>query len=138
MKTTTLDFIKKIFLFIHQLPQNVLGFIIVFFTFAQKTDRDFEYVASTRFYFGVSLGDFIIFGNRKGSVTSYMHEYGHHRQSLYLGWLYLILVGLPSLCINLWDLFVHGNWSKDKRISWYYSRYPERWADELGLVERRI
>ena len=48
---------------------------------------------------GISLGTYILM-----STTSYKdkrnrtkkHEYGHSRQSLYLGPLYLIIIGLPS------------------------------------------
>jgi hypothetical protein len=55
---------------------------------------------------------------------------------LILGWLYLPLVGLPSIIGNIWDRLFHKKWSSDRREKWYYSRYPENWADKLGGVIR--
>lgn len=127
---------KKILLFIHQLPQNLLGLLVIFFTVAHKEDREFEYVAYLSSPFGVSLGNFIIFGKEPGSETSYKHEYGHHIQSIKLGWLYLFVVGLPSILGNIWDRIAHGSWTYTQREVWYYSRFPERWADKLGNVKR--
>ena len=31
------------------------------------------------------------------------HEYGHQKQSLYLGWFYLLIIGIPSFLGNIWD-----------------------------------
>jgi hypothetical protein len=121
---------------IWQFPQNLVGIIVVAVTQAEPTGREFEYVARKWPYFGVSLGDYIIFGQEKGDTVSYMHEYGHHKQSLHLGWFYLIVVGVPSLIGNLWDRFAHKNWSHWKREKWYYTRFPENWADRLGCVDR--
>lgn len=73
---------------------------------------------------GVSLGKYIIV-NQWMPTKEIMHEYGHCIQSRYLGWLYLIVIGLPSL---LWAMFYRG---KN-----YYSFYTERWADKLGGVNR--
>lgn len=57
------------------------------------------------------------------------HEYGHSKQSLYLGPLYLIVVGLPSITwAELYKNF--------KREISYYDVYPENWADKLGEVNR--
>ncbi|RPJ76014.1 MAG: hypothetical protein EHM20_08080 [Alphaproteobacteria bacterium] len=59
-------------------------------------------------------------------ISSIKHEYGHSLQSVYLGWFYLIIVGIPSLVRSLvWKIF------KLKNIS-YYEGYPEKWADYLG------
>ena len=58
-----------------------------------------------------------------------IHEYGHTIQSLMLGPLYLIIIGIPSA---LWcSLPYCKKKRKDKRIS-YYSFYTEKWADLLG------
>ncbi len=58
-----------------------------------------------------------------------VHEYGHTVQSLILGPLYLVVIGLPSVI-----------WMKTPRLSRrrsaqrisYYSFYTERWANYLG------
>lgn len=67
---------------------------------------------------------------RDKRVRTKKHEYGHSRQSLYLGPLYLIVVGLPSI---IWAGFVYNLVRKE--IS-YYDVYPENWADKLGGVNR--
>lgn len=66
-----------------------------------------------------------------------IHEYGHTIQSLLLGPLYLVVIGVPSV---LWCFLP---WCKKKReneqIS-YYSFYTEKWADRLGerATKRKI
>lgn len=82
---------------------------------------------------GISLGTYIIISEqsyRDKRNRTKKHEYGHSRQSLYLGPLYLIVVGLPSL---LWAGFIHNLVKKEIG---YYEVYPESWADELGEVNR--
>lgn len=128
--------LKEVLLFLWTLPQQILGMLVVFFTGAIKERRQYEYAAYSFGYFGVSLGNFIIFGSAPGTETSYRHEYGHHIQSLYLGPLYLIVVGIPSLLGNIWDRIAHRNWTNMQRVTWYYSRFPEKWADQLGGVKR--
>ena len=122
----------KILLYIHQLPQNILGLLVLFFINPMKGTREFEYVSYSSGYFGVSLGNYIIFGSGPGTETSYKHEYGHHIQSLYLGWLYLFVIGIPSALGNIWDRIAHKNWTNMQRVTWYYSRFPEKWAQKLG------
>lgn len=126
----------KVLLYIWTLPQNILGLLVILFTRAKKGSRDYEYLSSISPAFGVSLGNYIIFGRGQGTTIDYLHEYGHHKQSLYLGWFYLFIVGLPSLLGNIWDRIAHKKWSHKKREQWYYSRFPENWADNLGLVTR--
>lgn len=58
-----------------------------------------------------------------------VHEYGHTIQSLILGPLYLIVIGLPSL---LWaGLPIFEKKRRDKGIS-YHWLYTEKWANILG------
>ena len=132
---------KNFLLYLWQLPQNLLGLLVIFFTRAKYNDIDDNkknnYWLSHKFgYFGVSLGKYIIFGNGTVSVTSVKHEQGHQKQSLYFGWLYLILVGLPSIARNIWDIIAHNNWQEEDRIKWYYNGYPEKQADKYGGVVR--
>jgi hypothetical protein len=74
-----------------------------------------------------SLGLFIFVGPRVPGMVL-RHERGHSVQSLYLGPLYLLAVGLPSAV-----LFYYRRWRK-KDANWYHSKYPEAWADRCGQV----
>ena len=137
---------KNKLLYLWQLPQNIIGFILKHISnsvMARKViDKQYyDFFIANRFnntWSGVSLGNYVVFAKDKyADETSIKHEYGHQKQSLYLGWLYLIIIGLPSVCGNLFDRFFHKNWTTKKRIEWYYKKLPwERWADELGNVER--
>ena len=136
--------IMSVIRWIWQLPQNLVGFLLT---------RRYEYLSIRRMggkwvnvYFkpffrsGVSLGDYIIldywYCGKACSRQVVAHEYGHSKQSLILGWLYLPLIGLPSVIGNVWDRLFHKKWTSDQRERWYYSRYPENWADKLGGVVR--
>lgn len=78
---------------------------------------------------GISLGRYIILSDRNGTkYNTWYHERGHSIQSMYLGPLYLLVIGLPSL---LW-----AAWGNEDRNRSYYSFYTERWADKLGGVKR--
>lgn len=124
----------KILLYIWQLPQNLLGLIVILFSKA-KTNR--KEVWWTEYNFGVSLGRYIILC-RHSSEQTIRHEQGHQKQSLYLGWLYLLIIGLPSISGNIFDRLFHKNWSIPERVDWYYNLPWEKWADKLGGVDRWI
>jgi len=127
---------KKVLLWLWQLLQNLLGLLVILFTGAKCTGTHWviRNPDNTK-YFGVSLGNYIIFGNYPDK-KSVMHERGHQKQSLYLGPLYLLLIGLPSITFNIGDILFHNNWEVQKRIDWYYRLPWEAWADKLGGVER--
>jgi hypothetical protein len=134
---------KKILLYIWQLPQNLLGLLVILFTRAKKNGN--AYYLTNKYDFGVSLGDHIIFGKTDGltfvEADNLAHEMGHHKQSLYLGWLYLIIIGLPSLSGNLftrvWWAFSKKDFETvNKIVSYYYKQPWEAWADKLGGVSR--
>jgi hypothetical protein len=115
--------------YIWQFPQNLLALLIIKITKATHEDvfKDAEiYYAPIK---GISLGQYIIV-NKNASENTIKHEYGHTRQSKILGPLYLIIVGLPSLTINILSRIK----ILDNRK--YYLRWPESWADKLGEVER--
>ena len=76
---------------------------------------------------GISLGHFV-YVRRIDDIRMVRHEYGHCRQSLILGPLYLAVIGLPSLLWAVW-------WNPCRRVP-YYRFYTERWADRLGGVVR--
>jgi hypothetical protein len=141
MEEVKMNFVRKIasvLLFLWQLPQNVLGLLVILITGAKRS-HNFGHVWLTQCCdFGVSLGYFIIFGAKDYSVmhTDYEHECGHCKQSLYLGPLYLPLIGLPSIVFNIYDRLVHRKWPYGDRYDWYYALPWEAWADKLGDVER--
>lgn len=94
-----------------------------------KTDEGFVYfeVDNNNPCYGVSLGYFVFLQQHyNGDKITQHHEYGHELQSMLLGPLYLILIGLPSGLSNLL------NTAKTDAI---YYNYPwESWADRWGRV----
>ena len=131
---------KNFLLYLWQLPQNLLGLCVIKFTKAIKKSHKtgIVYWYTKRYQFGVSLGNYIIIGNYMDYVSdkTVKHEHGHQYQSMYLGWLYLLIVGLSSIVRNIWDRIAHRKWSYIESNDWYYSQFPERWADVLGGVKR--
>lgn len=137
---------KNILLWIWQFPQNLIGFIISRkylekrYVKTNDNERVEVYFVNSLFDSGVSLGKYIIFDKiylyTSGLGNEINHEHGHQKQSLYLGWFYFLIVGLPSLCNNLIDRIFHKGWCYGKRIDWYYNRFPEKQADKLGGVQR--
>lgn len=57
------------------------------------------------------------------------HEWGHFRQHLRLGPLYLLVIGLPSV--------THALWHRAHPERDYFAFYTERWANSLGGVSLR-
>lgn len=118
---------KKALLYIWQLPQNALGLLLRCIYKGNDSEyKDAIVRRSTKMRGGISLGKYIVVSqfSKKETVK---HEYGHCRQSKYLGWLYLPLIGLQSglhallcKCIN------HS----------YNDMWFEKWADKLGGVKR--
>ncbi len=128
-----------------ELPQNILGAIVKKVCKAKPitTYKDAT-VYSWNNFGGMSLGKYIFvpftaelltpggfFVNEKYADQLIKHEYGHTKQSKLLGWLYLLVIGLPSL---IWaNCFVGYRERTGKR---YYSFYTEKWADKLAGIER--
>jgi hypothetical protein len=127
--------VKRVLFWIWQAPQNIAGFVIS--RFAEKNQE-----GTATFYYmplflsAVSLGDYIILDPvyRNGHARTKRHEQGHQKQSKILGPLYLLAVGLPSIVRNIYDRLAHRKWNSYRRENWYYSGYPERWADRLGGI----
>lgn len=128
-----MKFIKTFILTLWQLPQCLLGAIIWLVCKCKKrTSKIYcgRILTEWGLFSGLSLGYFI-FVNETDDDNTRLHEYGHTRQSLYLGWLYLLVIGLPSI---IWaGCFRKYRARKNKS---YYSFYAEKWADKLGGVER--
>jgi hypothetical protein len=131
----------KILQYFWQWPQTLLALIVIKITKAKKLEKKHRdraiYLISPKCYIsGASFGEFIIVKDANSKILL-DHEYGHSVQSRILGPLYLLAVGLPSAVFNnLWDRQFHRKWNNMDRLSWYYSRYPEKWADKLGGVKR--
>lgn len=127
--------ILPILLWIWQAPQNLVGLVLRFWyrrrIISEHRYRGIPYfVVSKMPGGGISLGRTVIIRNNPFGIDwdTWNHEYGHTRQSVYLGPLYLVVVGLPSI---LWLLYHRI----DRRRSYYWF-YTEKWADRLGGVTR--
>ncbi len=136
--------IINFFRILWELPQNLLG-LILFGVYSagcgslETPYGDVRILYSERMRGGISLGRFIIlpwkyrkaYGRGSYVELTHKHEYGHTRQSLRLGWLYLPVIGLPSIA---WA-WAHSAFRRLRSVD-YYSFWTERWADELGGVVR--
>lgn len=115
---------KKLLLYLWQLPQNLIGFLIITIMKAKKQN---DYYVCPLFRAGVSLGNYIIFDHRiYVNKFSIKHEKGHQKQSLYLGLFYLLIIGLPSIIGNILRRFFEFD---------YYKQPWELWANKLGGIK---
>lgn len=121
--------LKRVLIWIWCFPQMLAGFLVKVFTRAEKSSGYYKYNITLG---SVSLGEYIFLcPSHCGDDTVLKHEQGHCKQSLYLGWLYLIIIGIPSV---IWAGCFQ--WYRRKHNISYYSFYTERWADRLGGVIR--
>lgn len=131
--------LKEILLYIWQLPQNLLGLIVMLFMkpyISKEKYKGITYVVSEKMSGGISLGNYIIlqksYGDKNKRKDVWDHEWGHTRDSRMFGPLYLIVIGLPSL---IWA------WMYGSVIPYthngYYKFYTEKRADRLGGVVRK-
>ena len=118
---------KAILSYIWCLPQNLLGLLFLLFIKGEErhTLNGISFYYCWGFCGGISVGKYIILGEKR--EKSVRHEYGHCIQSKKLGWLYLLIVGLPSL--------LHAAFCRCVNHS-YYDFWCESWADRLGKVKR--
>ncbi len=118
------------------LPQTLLGMVFYLFLKLSKSVSNTSSLHSVilirvdKLFFigGVSLGKFIFISGNQFSENTILHEYGHAVQSLMLGPLYLIVVGLPSVTLSILATF------STKIKNNYFKFFPENWADKLGKV----
>lgn len=135
--------IKDILLYLWQLPQNLLGLILVAYYKPERKyvlDNGVEIHFATKMRGGISLGKYSIVNTihyrqeLKNSLKrdTVRHEaIGHAKQSRMLGWFYLPIVGLQSIC---WA-GLYGTVIKPTKNGYYWF-WTERWADKLGGVKR--
>ena len=122
---------KRYISYLHQLPQHLIALLLRLIY--KGNDSEYNGCIVRRSVYlrgGISLGKYIIV-NQWFREVDIKHEYGHSVQSRYLGWLYLIVVGLPSL---LWAI-MYGRMIRQS-YNGYYKFYTERNADKLGGVNR--
>jgi hypothetical protein len=123
---------KDFLLALWQLPQNLLGILWLLingmFTSCYVINSfDGVFVFKVGFQKGaVSLGRYIFVDEYYKNKTI-QHEHGHCIQSRYLGWLYLPIIGLPSI---IWAC-IYKYTNKD-----YYWFYTEKSADKLANIKR--
>lgn len=134
---------KRFLLYLWCLPQNILGLILIAIL---RPERLHIMSNGNRIYFanrmsgGISLGKYSILASyhyRKElsealKRDTVRHEaIGHAKQSLYLGPLYLLVIGLPSI---IWA-GLYGPVIK-ATTNGYYKFYTEKWADSLAGAKR--
>lgn len=118
-----------------QLPQNLLGLAVrahhirVSRTRIRTEYNGADVLIASSMTGGVSLGRYIVVP-LPGAARTVKHEWGHCRQSMMLGWMYLPLVGFQSAA----HLLLHRKACGGKD---YHHFWTERWADRLGGVEGR-
>ncbi len=134
-----------VLLFAWEFPQIVVGLVVLV---CMKSLRKVVHVENGGYRFfiqtkntGVSLGWFIFWtpaGNRFPQLKNdcQMHEYGHARQSMMLGPLYLLVIGIPSVMRVLYSKWYY----RKRHVQWqgYFSGFPENWADRLGGIPANL
>lgn len=75
----------------------------------------------------VTLGNHI-FLSPMATDTTIRHEWGHTRQSLILGPLYLVVIGIPSIIWAATHRTIAPN-------TFYFNFFTEKWANKLGGIE---
>jgi hypothetical protein len=135
--------VKDVALYIWQLPQNLLGLLLIAIykpTRKHILDNGVEVHYAYKMTGGISLGKYALVHtihyrqNIEESLKrdTVRHEaLGHTKQSLWLGPLYLPIVGLQSICwAGLYGRLIAPSHNG------YYKFWTEKWADKLAGVER--
>ena len=129
---------KEFIMWIWQIPQNLLGLVMIL---CYKREKVYHRLNGRIFYYtdempsGISLGNYIIM-NREDKEDGMRHEYGHTVDSRRWGPLYLLVIGLPSLCGNIYDRLFHSKWKYSDACEWYYNLPWEKSADRNGGEDR--
>lgn len=122
----------EILKFFWQLPQTIAS--LIYFLYLRYKDEILDICTfqgavvfiKKESYSSVTLGNHIFLSPR-ATDTTVRHEWGHTRQSLILGPLYLIVIGIPSI---IWAA-THRTIASNKTYDWFYT---EAWANKLGSV----
>lgn len=112
-----------------QILQNIAGLIYLPFagvSFKEKIGDVLVFETESK-NGSVSLGNLVFISKHTRNYEKTLkHELGHTIQSKYLGPLYLLVIGIPSI---LWVMA--RMMSRTLRKKDYYSFYTEKWANEL-------
>ena len=134
-----MKYLINILFWIWQLPQHLIGLAYQLMNLNQlaiieDTAENVVFVKPKGKKGSVSLGKFVFLSNQAAYFnknTTLKHEKGHSVQSKWLGPLYLLIIGIPSIMwAGLRRLGCFTNYD-------YYSFYTEKWADKLGGVIRK-
>jgi len=122
--------------------QNLLG-LVIFLICIRRPHKIFRTAVVTLWNRPDSLGCgmFVFVANQKPTGRSedvkmnpfqqkiLLHEYGHTIQSLMLGPLFLLVIGIPSF---IWASLPFFDRLRERRGLSYYWLYCEKWATKLG------
>lgn len=75
----------------------------------------------------LGIGTFIFTDGKNKDIIA--HEYGHNIQSIILGPLFLLIIGIPSF---LWSMLPMFQVIRRIKKYNYYDFYPEKWANILA------
>ena len=125
---------KSVLYFIWQwswgILQSALGLIVfLFHIHAKHYFYHGAVVTEWKSVSSVSLGLFVFVTSEPFFFDHLVHEYGHTIQSLILGPLYLIVIGIPS---TLWGFLPSLNNKRKTEGLSYFSFFTEKWANVLG------
>lgn len=118
------------------LPQTLLGLFLLLRY--RKCPHEYKGGAVVTYhdgaFGGVSLGMFVFVNGKRPSAwlrDAEVHEYGHCMQSLLLGPLFLLVIGIPSA---LWcGMGACERYRREHAVS-YYALYTESWANAWGAA----
>lgn len=124
--------------------QTLLGFFVLLFHIREKhyfyhgavvtewSDKSsvslgmFVFITAEPFFYDKLKDEYTM---EELSSRLLVHEYGHTIQSILLGPLYLIIIGIPS---TLWGFLPYcAKLRKERQLS-YFSFFTESWANALG------
>ena len=119
---------------IWQFPQHIIAYVIMLINHKSlepmiNKDGILYYLVDHLFDCGDSDGNY--------NYIMVRHERGHQIQSLILGPLYLIVIGLPSIIGNIINRIKYKYLKKYYNPDSYYKQPWEAWADKLGRVVRK-
>lgn len=105
-------------------PQMLAGWLVKLFTRARRVGDHYEYRVK---HGSVTFGEYIFLSPDHWDDKEVLrHERGHVKQSRMLGWLYLFVIGIPSI---VWA-GCFANYRRKNNID-YYEFYTEQWANKL-------
>lgn len=117
---------------IWEFPQCFLGIILIIIYKAEYISiyKKIKYYISNKIPGAISCGLYVIIHPNLYANKKYiLHEWGHTRQSLYFGWLYLPFIGIRS---GIHALLHNKICNKFKNYTHYW---VEKWANKLGGIK---